>query len=940
MTVVDLNALFKCQDTLPYEEQGLPLLWSDGKPAVLEPAVLEAAGTPPGCWIRFKAALVNVPLLGRIESVQLAAREMQAWRPALEALRKAADFRKQVHAQLHTQFGSEIAATAIRDTSLWTLRGNAPLGMTLPQQQQEFYGRVHRMTPPPAQLLTTNQMTRTIQEARRLADLNVQHNDEAIGTALSAEKPPLRDHERTFVKLCAIAELQDRYYRRRLAPAQIAAATAGARKLLSELRDAGIDPEGVFAPSTPEKYRDRISASRADQIATVAAQYRDCCRSLADLALNRRKVERLRPGASTPGEAGSSSRRAPAPSHEIDIVLALCANATADARFSDEVVTQAWQDLEWVRGQLAKELPGRTEEERTAVLRRVAEGREASLAGRPKLKRDGGPPAGGGDPPRKRGNDNLLDLARSAAIVEELKREFDPENADSTLYQIVTEAIKDHPQAASLNFTQMMGRFMQQMLEDINSRTLTLHEKLGCEDNLRVVIAQARRKLLEHTSKAVRDHLAALDQVRASATLTPGQKKLLLEYAEPASEELKPHRLDPVMVEECQRVADTLAAALPHIQAGIREDSSHVMFDEMSRVARACVHAMMAIQQNAETMWVLLSYNQLGAEEEILRLCARLALARLQDAGQSVDGAPLAPAGSVANQFLEACQQSPLRSVNKIGALYGDPVLSICAGPRIPEPEEQLSLRSTHEPLYTIGPELLVRTLIEPYEELRDDPDWRATDHRGVVPDAPNAHRVKEDFEVPARWWEHDAPEADLQYGMAYLELGPPPQAGSESSLRDVRQGLSMLRPGSRFILDGKRHPSSSAQGSLAGVPDTAEIFRNLLQQEPGGPELTRAIIACMNENVLRSFRTEVDAAAFDHPPIADLSPDIHEVWRDPDGDWHVRSSCVSHPVKLGSESLNTEGVILYTLEHVITLSSGEARATIHLLDADVVFDF
>jgi hypothetical protein len=106
------------------------------------------------------------------------------------------------------------------------------------------------------------------------------------------------------------------------------------------------------------------------------------------------------------------------------------------------------------------------------------------------------------------------------------------------------------------------------------------------------------------------------------------------------------------------------------------------------------------------------------------------------------------------------------------------------------------------------------------------------------------------------------------------------------------------------------------------------------------GPALARAISACMHEAVLLQFRQDIDAAAFDSTPVVILSPAVHELRREPDGTWRIRSTCVVHPQNQDGEQLHTEGVILYTLEHLVTPYDDGRPPRIDLCDSKAVFAY
>ncbi len=84
------------------------LIGSDGQVQTCEPA-----GARPGRWTRFKAALVGVPLIGRMEAVRHAGLQIRTAVEGAALLARAAQFSDEFKQQLTEQFGAPIASRAI-----------------------------------------------------------------------------------------------------------------------------------------------------------------------------------------------------------------------------------------------------------------------------------------------------------------------------------------------------------------------------------------------------------------------------------------------------------------------------------------------------------------------------------------------------------------------------------------------------------------------------------------------------------------------------------------------------------------------------------------------------------------------------------------------------------------------------------------------------------
>ncbi len=74
--------------------------------------VLEPNGTPPGRWTRFKAALINVPLIGGLRTIRLAGEQVRTAQRNIALLRDAAGFSDEFRRQMAEDFGEHIAVAA------------------------------------------------------------------------------------------------------------------------------------------------------------------------------------------------------------------------------------------------------------------------------------------------------------------------------------------------------------------------------------------------------------------------------------------------------------------------------------------------------------------------------------------------------------------------------------------------------------------------------------------------------------------------------------------------------------------------------------------------------------------------------------------------------------------------------------------------------------
>jgi hypothetical protein len=135
-------------------------------------------------------------------------------------------------------------------------------------------------------------------------------------------------------------------------------------------------------------------------------------------------------------------------------------------------------------------------------------------------------------------------------------------------------------------------------------------------------------------------------------------------------------------------------------------------------------------------------------------------------------------------------------------------------------------------------------------------------------------------------------------------------------------------------VVQGQRLTQDPALGSAPAVA----AFNGFLDSVPA--EVAPAIAACISSHAMRDFVGDVNAAAFD-PPVATTNPrGSHEIWRDSDGSWLVRSAHVSSPLAQAGKPIHTDGVVLYTLTHRIVPSNEGGDPRIELSDSNVVLAF
>jgi len=781
-------------------------------------------------------------------------------------LLQAVQFRSDFRLAVERRFGSEVANTYVPAT--------APNGKKL--------------------TLSPKRIIKVMGAARLALDMIKRQNMASIRTGDANEPPPLhQDAAGRYACMLGIAKHAD-FFRKRLDYAEPQnlhdSAEAALRGMCRQPGPANVPLRFEALPPAFEKvltsYEQQMEYASMEARQQIAAQCLVAIDNLATIA------------AHDAGAAGSSSHAAaPVNQRDAAIVSLLCAHAAGpNGRFSPEVAGQAWTTLRDTREKLHAELPELAEEVLSDVLREVTAGKTSI------------------SPP------SLLQMARERLIVNEMKRLFDPTDAESTLWNAVMLATNDHPAAIDAPMTALIGTLAKEMILDIEFRAPVLHEHFDCEDHLPTIIAKTREKLIENTVAAAVGHLDALRQIENSTTLTPSQKEVFRKYAE-GSDGQPPRRLDPVQVEQMIAIAEPMAQ-----RAGGERDPA-ILFDNMVKSQDSFQSGVRQILLHAETMWISRSLDGTDSEQRLVEFAVRLLIARFKDdppPALMYANRPGTPRGDNADetrkkvdtsirQFMHACNQSPSMQVAKLAMLLGD-MLRVFKSPLL---EADGGITGPRPSLNQVPPELLVRTLAHPSG--RAD-EGGSLDQRGVLADSPNASIVSRNFDPTV--------VANPERHQVSLE-----RARGDGGDR-MPAALNRALAGADVVVAGQRLTQDPAQGSAPAVA----AFNEFLDSVPA--EVAPAIAACISSNALRDFVGDVNAAAFD-PPVATTNPrGSHEIWRDPDGSWLVRSTHVSSPLAQAGKPIHTDGVVLYTLTHRIVPPNAGGDPQIELSDSNVVFAF
>ncbi len=965
---IDIQRIARAHDQLPVaaqKEDHKPLvIGGQGQMLVAERMeVLESSGRPPGLWTRFKAALINLPLLGGLATIRTASEEVriaQSHRATLvELLHEAAQFRDDFHRQLASDFGGEIAAAAVAEAT---------------------GGAGGRRTGLAARILTPAQLGSELSYASVQVRHRREENDAAVGRG---------SEEGFFAYFASMYSIgkHPEHLQSALSEAQIEHTRQAASAIEKALGEAAIDA-GSLAPMMRNYTAQTQHARTPQQIAEIA---RNCLAALDAAIAEARKIKLIedrRPpelsrashsgsrGAATEeaGSSGTASRESTRDSEAQDrqLVAALCASelTSESQELSSETIDKAWQTLVAVRNRLIEEL--------APVVGANTARADSLLHALTTLRLRGDVDQAPGE--------QLLQAARRGAILSELGRRFDLHDHDSSVFwAAVVEASGARGERLGASGTQMLEALRSEIIEDLAGRVPRLHEHFGCaSDDIATIIDKTSETLGEITRQATVQHLDALESIDRSGTLGEARKRILLDYAQgPADlDKAHPRRLDPVQVSQYEALSNTFAAAITTLAAAVPRSNPAAIFDAMAELRDAYDAGKQAIVDRAETLWLARS-SIVGPDDDgrVLDLCIRMAFASLDFGSEDYEmltrlldpnrEAPHASAGAPADRDLEnpnldprnpgsrdergwettltqfdtACAQSPLESVSsRLPYFLGDITRIAVKLKERPEGQryaeviagERERLEASNPlgkpadrtpPLHLCRPELLARTIGSHPTQIESNMEGGLFfDTRGVLTSElvgtgaalQARRRVASGFNLRA---------VESERHRAALGDGPPTAQWWAGKLRALGSA-DLIVSGKPVIRDNRslalELPDPVLEPDRPERKALTEQFTALF--DPQDPLLGAAIASCLDPGLLNSYRGDINAAAFDPPVDMAHQRPAHEVWRDAtDGSWWVRTSGVGHPRRQGETPIDTAGVVLYTLaHHVIPQGQGE----------------
>jgi hypothetical protein len=900
---IELNGVID-QSTrlLGTENQKKPLhVGNDGRIEVREPR-----GTPPGRWTRFKAALINVPLIGRLATVRMAGEEVRI-------ARLQGELRNDFHHAIAGRFGHGVA-------------------------DQAFAGKKPHSALKP---LSARRIDRIMRRAQVQANDFRQQNEDAIRRLY-----PGRDRSAAADCACLWAMATPEYSQRPLQESEIQTVWQAATPLLEALERNGLNPGAVLRGGL-DAFTDQLIQTPAGERQQLAARYIASITRGCHDACNRATIARSFPA----DIAGSSSSpRGPyiRQSDEALVTLLCAGKISPDAPLlSDEAARQAWQGLAEIRAELRGELPLIPAEQIDAAIADVAVGRTSLTL----------------DTLRAMAPKMLIEREMRLKF-DPAHRESVFWNAVIEAHGEHQAQKRGMGGSLDENLTTLLTALAKEMMFDIVFGVDKMRERLGGETKLSVVMEALEKQIIGNVKQATKEHLEALDQINQSRTLNAKQKEILKNYAAPAYAEgsEQPRRLDPVQLRRFEIVADVIAGKLPRMQQATKRGDPAAIYDCVRDIRTAFMDGYREILDHAGEMWVSRNFSDNATENEILELCMNLALAKYHAAGRSgtpntprrlntsqelpstpesrpstpevrrkpasgtqpsahrsdlpaakrpsspqdapPDAEPGAAYADAVRQMAYACGGSPLPDVAKLGMFYGSLL-------RLSGADDVNVEEAAPEPLYRMRPELLARTLADP----NSDPEASQLDKRGVYTDPKFRNLIARDYDPVAVF--------DPEIHFAALAPSQYPPGGRAEVLGHVLAGADVILNNTHLALD---------------PPPTADPVRSASQSfeafaKAYGPGVGEGVLTCLASSALQSFSAAIDAAAFDPRMDLEHQRDVHEIWRDAHGDCYVRSTRVSQPRSQGGEQLDADAIVLCTMTHRIANPANAQRQGAPVLD-------
>ncbi len=335
--------------------------------------VLEPHGAP-ALWTRFKAALINLPLIGRHEAIRVASEDVRVATNLLRYYRKsAAEFYGAFEDELTLQFGAEIARNAI---DAYLAQPGQP-GGGLTRRKAELILKEAGATA--GNFETSNRAfaanrirTASVSEGK----LSVSHND----PAKDAGGSDVSDIASGITSMQLMAT-QSGYFRELLTPDQLSSAQPLIAQLQGLESETGLDAQTALAPVLAD-YEIRIALTPAWNISgkrQIAAEcIRVCIRTINASTI----AAELRHGPEREATGGSSSSQQRTRTHtnvdEAALTL-LCIDALKQEQrlLTPTEVRQLAEHVAKLRGEPDGELQGADEHSGEAKTSPVDQGDRA-----------------------------------------------------------------------------------------------------------------------------------------------------------------------------------------------------------------------------------------------------------------------------------------------------------------------------------------------------------------------------------------------------------------------------------------------------------------------------------------------------------------------------------------------------------------------------------
>jgi hypothetical protein len=513
----------------------------------------------------------------------------------------------------------------------------------------------------------------------------------------------------------------------------------------------------------------------------------------------------------------------------------------------------------------------------------------------------------------KRSANDVLQTVREAIVDERLSLVMDRRNPDSMLVskaRAVAESMGMEPPSDAVLKSIAKGN-----AEQIMAGSSNLHLALGCAQSLQEMMPALEMRLSANVENAVRGHLNAQTLIQGSETLLPAQKDYLLEIAQT-------RRIDPVQVEQYERIAQAAGQGLERLHTVVAHGSDpQALLDALGETLTRFEDGMLAMKQHGAGMWESGSIDGGEATTELMVQFSVLAASRLApEAAQAMLPALI---GEGAKRLMQGMMMSmDMRMAGQLPIIISTLVQAVAMRSGEEESAAQMIARDItrgeEPPMYALPPSLLLPVLLSSPDDI---------DSRGVVQGSRNGRLIQTEYTPQA------VIEASRHEIVDYIGT---PAVDTISGLPDVT-----LRDMGRAHFE--------VNGVVVGRSgdDAGEVLHGF-QVAMGTTDraMVTAIGRCMNQYGINLFVELNNNAAYEAGATVGLaqgSQTQYHAWAQEDGSWLIRASHTQRPAVIarpdGSmDEVQTNGAAAFSITYRVSPGVDMGAPVIELTDSSAVY--